>query len=183
MQNIFFDAKRPFYQSSELMSLDKIDRNIYISFIKEKFKSREMTIDDESVNFIMDWTRGHTYYVQFFCYRLFSLDLRKISLEHTKNLSGNIIEENESLYLGYKNILSEIQWNLLNAIAKEGKVNEPTAASFLQKYALGNASSVNFTIKKLLNMEMVYEESGNFYVYDVFFSRWLESLQTTLKRF
>ncbi len=91
-------------------------------------------------------------------------------------LSNSILEENESIYLGYKNILSEIQWNLLWAIAKEGSVSEPTAGNFLQKYSLGNASSVSFTVKKLLEMEMVYEESNSFYVYDVFFSRWLEKL-------
>lgn len=176
MQNIFFNSKRPFYQSSELMSLKKIEKDAYADFICEKFESNGMTVDDKSVNFILDWTRVHTYYVQFFCYKLFSLDLSKITLDSVIKQSDSILDENESIYLSYKNILSEIQWNLLKAIAKEGNVAEPTAGNFLQKYSLGSASSVSFTIKKLLEMEMVYEESNNFYVYDVFFSRWLEKL-------
>ncbi len=177
MQNIFFNSKRPFYQSSELMSLKKIEKDVYKSFIKEKFKSRGMTIDDESVNFILDWTRVHTYYVQFFCYKLFSLDLRKITRDSVIKLSNSILDENESIYLGYKNILSEIQWNLLRAIAMEGSVTKLTSGNFMRKYSFGNASSIRFTLKKLLEMEMVYEEVDSFYVYDVFFSRWLEKLE------
>lgn len=176
MQNIFFDSKRPFYQSSELMSLKKIKANIYKEFIKEKFKSRGIIINDESADFILDWSRVHTYYVQLFCYRLYSLDLRKITLEQVIKLSDNILDENESIYLGYRNFLSEIQWKLLQAIAKEGYVSEPTGGKFLQKYSFGNASTIKYTLNKLIEMEMVYEESNKYYVYDVFFSRWLEKL-------
>ena len=174
MHSIFYDARRPFYQSTELLHLDKIDNTSYLEFIKAKFQIAGVTIEDKIIELILEWTRTHTYYVQYFCYKLFSLSEKTILKDTFYFATDSILEENETIYQGYKNILTDSQWNLLKAIAMEGSVSKPTAIDFIKKYSLGSASSVSYLIKKLLQIDFLYEESGNYYVYDVFFSRWLE---------
>ena len=46
-------AKRPFYQSTELMHLDEIPDNGYSLFIKDKFKSGSVSISDEAIEDIL----------------------------------------------------------------------------------------------------------------------------------
>ncbi|RPI17782.1 MAG: ATP-binding protein [Ignavibacteriae bacterium] len=176
MQNIFFNAKRPFYQSTEPMFLEKIDNDSYFKFIKDKFNKEGFSITDETIKSILNWTCTHTYYVQYFCYKLFTSSKSKVVIDDFYRICDSILEENDSIYLGYKNILSDSQWNLLRAIAKQGSVEKPTSIDFIKKYSLVGASSVNYLIKKLLEDDMIYEEKGIYYIYDVFFFRWLEKL-------
>ncbi len=68
------------------------------------------------------------------------------------------------------------QFKLLKAIAKEKIVSKTNSKEFIGKYQLNQASSVNRAIKSLINKEMICEEKGNYKVYDMFFSKWLEKL-------
>jgi DNA-binding MarR family transcriptional regulator len=93
-------------------------------------------------------------------------------------ICGEILEEQEKTFLQYRHLLTANQWQVLMAVAKEGKVYRPSAAEFLQNYSLGTAAGVARAIDSLLVKEMIYEENdsnGKYYsVYDLFLSRWLE---------
>jgi RIO-like serine/threonine protein kinase len=65
------------------------------------------------------------------------------------------------------------QFQLLKAIAKEYGVKQYSSKDFIGKYKLGTSSSVNRSLKMLLDKEMIYEEMGVYKVYDLFFANWL----------
>lgn len=176
MKNMFFNAKRPFYQSSEPMSLEHIGQDGYRNFIFEKFQNDSMEISADAVNALLSWTRIHTYYVQYFCYKLYSLGNRKTTIDHFHQVSDEILEENESVYDGYKNFLSPAEFRLLLGIAKEGSVESPTSFEFMNKYQTGGSSTVTYALKRLTERDFIYRSESKYYVYDVFFSRWLERL-------
>ena len=88
----------------------------------------------------------------------------------------SILDENRAVYYTYEKILSKRQFELLKAIAKEGKLTQPTSREFIQKHKLPTPSSVKTALKAILEKEMAYEEFGVYNVYDVFFSRYLERL-------
>ncbi|MCK5774852.1 MAG: ATP-binding protein, partial [Bacteroidales bacterium] len=67
--------------------------------------------------------------------------------------------------------------DLLKAIAKEDNLSQPTSKAFIQKHALPTTSSVQTALAALLKKELVYQEKEYYYVYDVFFSRYLEGLR------
>ena len=71
LEPMFSAAGRPFYQSAELMYLDKISGPDYMKFIIEKFESVGKSIDREAISRIFSWTRLHTFYVQNICNLLF----------------------------------------------------------------------------------------------------------------
>jgi excinuclease ABC subunit C len=62
------------------------------------------------------------------------------------------------------------------AIAKEKILEKPNSSVFLRKYNFTQASSVNKALKYLLQKEMIYYENNVYKVYDVFLSKWLETL-------
>jgi hypothetical protein len=175
---MFNSAKRPFFSSTQLLSLAEIETNQYAKFIKKIFKKHKRTITDQSIAFILNWTKKHTYYTQALCNKVYAQNSIEITIEIVYQSCDKLLKEQESIFFQYRNLLTKWQWKLLKAIAKEDKVTQPTGKDFLGKYFLGNSSSVRRSLQSLTDKEMVFQTStkdGSFYsVYDCFLSRWLE---------
>jgi hypothetical protein len=178
MNEIFHSSKRPFFASTRIMSLPAISAEDYSRFIADRFAENKKKIFPEAVSFVLDWTRRHTYYTQSLCNTLFSSGGREIDIQSAKAVCGEILEEQEKTFLQYRNLLTSNQWQVLMAVAKEGKVYRPQSGEFLSRYSLGTPAGSKRAIDALLAKEMIFEESdssGTFYsVYDLFLSRWLE---------
>ena len=179
LMNMFGSAKRPFFASTQMMKLNKLDIKRYTTFIYNHFKKSGKQIDKEDIEFILDRTRCHTFYSQFVYNRLYLTSGDVIDKEKIESEFNKILLEQENLYINYRDILPNAQWKLLIAIAKEERLYNPTAGAFIKNYNLGTASTVKRALEALLAKEMVYkdndESKNSFYqVYDVFFSRWLE---------
>ncbi len=176
LMEMFTDSKRPFYQSTDLMELNKINATVYSSFIKMHFKRGEKKISDEDIQYILDWTRTVTFYVQSVCNKLYYRHEKSLTTEMVREMLYEIIKEREAGFFNYRSLLAQQQWNLLVAVAKEDGVKAPSGADFIHKYKLGANSSVRTALKALLEREMIVQEDGKYFVYDVFFARWLQRL-------
>jgi hypothetical protein len=178
--DMFASERSPFYESASLYSIDKIDRVKYGDFISAQFRSQDKSISDDAVNYILDWTRSHTFYTQFLCNRVFQAVKKEASMADVLSAADSILKENNDPFLERRSLLTVKQWNFLIAIAKEGEVSAPTSAAFLQKYRLGAPSTAARLLASLVDKELLLETrslSGSTYcVYNVFFSRWLERL-------
>ena len=154
-----------------------IDKKEYHDFIKYHFQNAKRKISDEAIDFILIWTRQHTYYTQVICNTLFGSGLKNITIGNTKECCKKVLDEQEDVFFQYRNMLTPAQWQLLGAIAKEDKLYKPSAKKFLTKYNLVN-SSVQRSLPALFEKELVYLEQdamGSYYrVYDCFLARWLE---------
>lgn len=180
MADMFTAENSPFYESASLYTLEKIDRNVYAEFIREQFVLQKKTISQEAIDFILDWTRCHTFYTQSLCNRVFAAVKKKASLVDALISADAILKESEGGFLERRALLTAKQWNFLTAVAKEGEVVEPTGAPFLQKYNLGAPSTAARLLEALTEKELLLETkslAGSSYcVYNVFFSRWLERM-------
>lgn len=180
LNELFNNSKRPFFASTQLIYLQSIKETIYSDFIQQHFANVKRKISDEALDFILAWTRCHTYYTQVLCNRMFATGIKEIDIEHVHEECGRILMENESSYYIYRNLLAPMQWALLKAIAAEEKVYKPMAKQFLQGHNVGTPANVQRALQALLDKEMIYaatDEDGRFYqVYDCFLSRWLENL-------
>ena len=172
--SMFTEKKRPFYQSTELMHLDKIDRTQYLKFIKKMFANENTSIDDESIDYILDWTKTHTFYVQYVCNKLFAKGTDKIKLDLIHETLLEILTENQDSYLQIHNLLPVNQWNLLKAIAKEDGIKQITSQYFINKYNLSTPSSLAIALKGLLNKELITLIDDKYQLENVFLQRWLE---------
>ena len=176
LMEMFTDARRPFYHSTDMMLLEKINPEIYTEFISRHFKKAGKNIFADDVRYILEWTRGITFYVQSVCNRLFYSSDKKITRENINETFLSILSERESGFFNYRSMLGLQQWNLLEAVAKNDGVKEPSGAEFIHRHQLGANSSVRTALKALLEKELIVKEDEKFHVYDVFFSRWLERL-------
>ncbi|MDR0798463.1 MAG: AAA family ATPase [Dysgonamonadaceae bacterium] len=174
--SMFSDYGRPFYQSSEIMYLNRLDKDIYADFIMEKFTKVGKNMDRNLVLEMLNQLHIYTFYVQYFFNRLFEISSKNIDNALVTKVMENILLERDYTYINYRNLLTTQQFNLLKAIAKEENIQQINSQVFLKKYNLGSASTVNRAIKALIDKEMVYEESSIYRVYDVFFEKWLQRL-------
>jgi hypothetical protein len=178
MLEMFNTANRPFFSSTQFLSLSEIPSDKYKQFIREKFAERNRSIDDEAIDFILSWTLSHTYYTQIICNSVFAGGKKNTGIEQVKKICNEQLDLQQVTYMQYRNLLSPIQWKLLTAIAKEGFITEPQAQDFLKKHKIGAASSAQKALNALIDKEMIFtiETTGKtaYRVYNVFLMRWLE---------
>ncbi len=180
MADIFTNEKKPFYSSTTFVSLGKIDEKPYGDFICHLFNDYGRNIDDEALQFILEWTRRHTYYTQQLCHTVFAAGAQNIDINEVKAACDQLMKQGEAVYLQYRQMLTVKQWSYLIAVAKEGCVSQITSAQFLGRYKIGTASASQrlaeaLTEKGLLNDEVTL--NGTIYsINDVFLSHWMERL-------
>ncbi len=146
--------------------------------LKKHFTEADKTIDDNQVHHILEWTKMHTYYTQYFCNLLFQHTETKVSDTSIEEIKNLIFKSNETTYYLFRNLLTGAQWDLLKAIARENEMHKPTSSDIRMKYTLGASSTVSRSLDALLDKEMIYNnitsDHSSYEVYDVFLSRWLQ---------
>jgi AAA+ ATPase superfamily predicted ATPase len=177
MAEIFVSPQRPFFRSTQILKLEKLNREVYRDFIVLQFQNYNKEISPAIVEHILDWGNVHTFYIQQICNRVFSATIKQATAEIWRQQAFGLLKEQESVFFGYRNILTGHQWRLLKAIAHEGMVYQPTSKEFLNKYHLGASATALRSLKSLQRYELLYNENdakGTQYysVYDVFFQRW-----------
>ena len=178
MTDMFTNAKKPFYESTSFAYLSKLPVPVYSAFIKEKFESAGKAIDDDSISYIIEWTKDHTYYTQRLCNEVFSLSGKVVAQNDIVTAIQSILDSERDRFQEIRRLVTRSQWKMLEAIAKEGSVSQITSAAFLSKYKISSGATALRNIKALIDKELVLAmttEDGTFYsVYNVFLSRYLE---------
>lgn len=180
MADIFSNAKKPFYSSTVFVSLGKIPETSYSDFIRKIFADHHKSITDEALMFILDWTRRHTYYTQQLCHTIYANGSVSITIEDVKKACEQLMKQSETVFLQYRQMLTDKQWNYLIAVAKEGSVQQITASAFLKYHNIGSPSVSRRLADALCEKGLINDEitlAGTTYsVSDVFLSRWMERL-------
>lgn len=172
MQEMFTSSKKPFYQSTQLLTIDTIDRKEYATFAMERFSKQHTQLPQEIFEAIYAKFDGHTWYVQNLLNRLYGYN-RDVDLELVTYATEQIIAEQSYSYAGLLKAYSAGNVRLLKAIACEGCVKEVLSGEFISKHKLRAASSVSSSLKKLVDHELVYQTTDGYIIYDRFMGEWL----------
>lgn len=177
MTDMFTNAKKPFYESTAFCYLSKLPVKVYGDFIREKFSLSHKNIDEESINYILEWTQAHTYYTQRLCNEVFASSGGMVNLPTVFMAIQSILDSERERFQEIRRLITSSQWKMLAAIAKEGTVRQITSASFLSKYNISSGPTALRNIKALIEKELVLassDDEGTYYsVYNVFLSRYL----------
>jgi len=172
MNEIFLSPKRPFYQSTQILSLDKIDQDNYYRFAADFFIKQGKELTSETFSTIYDTFNGHTWYIQTILNRLYSHGDHPDD-KLVNRVIADIVDESSYMYESLLSAFSSGNIRLLRAVAKEKCIKEINAGDFITRYNLKAASSVNSSLKKLIDKELMYKTSQGYIVYDHFMALWL----------
>jgi AAA+ ATPase superfamily predicted ATPase len=67
MRDLFTREKSAFYKFTRVITLEEISFAEFSNYIRERFKQEGILIPDQSLELILDKTRGHPYYTQLLC--------------------------------------------------------------------------------------------------------------------
>jgi hypothetical protein len=169
---MFNEYSRPFYQSTGLLYLPKIEKKEYSGFILRQFNKNSKKIEFPVADYIYEKNNGITYNVQYVCNKLFSSGENEITNEQVDYMMEEILKDNEMVYYNYRELVTALQYKILKAVAKEKIVDKPLSGNFISSYNLGSASSVKTAVETLANKGILTNSNG-LRVTDWFFSLWL----------
>ena len=178
MSTMFTSASRPFYQSVSLMHLNPIDMQQYDLFARALFEEGHRHLAEGVTEAVYAVSRGVTWYTQ----KLFNV--LYASTQEGETCEPVLVDEALGYILrtqsyGYEETmfrLPEKQKMTLVALAKNGPTKSITSASFVKKYSLQSASTVQSAMKGLLEKDFVTLEKGIYSVYDIFMDYWLQRI-------
>ena len=174
MTEMFGSPQRPFFQSTEMMGLDPLDREVYYQFANQFFEKKRGSLDQAAFNYLYDCFEGHTWYIQSVLNRLYENCVHVKSINDVNREIVHLVESKSPQYESMAQFLSSNQFNLLKAIASEGIVDKPTGGKFIRHHNLTSASVVQSSLRGLLEKEIVYRTRRGYIIYDRFMSIWLK---------
>ena len=175
MGAMFTSSARPFYQSATIINLPRIEEVEYSKFCDRLFEEYGKHLDGDVVPALYDEFDGTTFYLQKIMNVLFMRtkegeQCHKSSLAEAINY---IIDFSSETYKDLIYQLPEKQKQVMLAISRERKVQNITSASFVRKYSLTSASSVNSAVKGLLDKGLLTYNRSVYQVYDLFLDVWI----------
>ncbi len=175
MSAMFVEKNRPFFRSAQLLQLNPIKLSNYKEFITKHFTKAKKSITPEQIEYIYEWSRKQTYTIQLICNKLYG-QTTKVNQEEIQQALHDIIKQEENVYANYTKLLSNMQWKLLIAIAKEEIVHRPTSKDFITQYGLGATSSVSTALQSLIKNEIIIKDDDGYRIHDVLLCRWIQQL-------
>ncbi|MDY3251691.1 MAG: ATP-binding protein [Prevotella sp.] len=175
MAEMFTSAKRPFYQSSQMLSLSPIDKKVYCEFANNLMEKKCMKLSEDVFGYVYDIVDGQTWYVQHILNRLYDIG-GEIDIRIVNDTIMTSVMEQEVAFLNYYESLTYNQSQLLLAIARDKAVESVLSQDFIHRHGLPASSSVSLALKALIEREFVYKYNGKFIIYDRFFAIWLRNL-------
>ena len=171
MTDMFLSAKRPFYQSSQILNLPLINQDEYHHFANRWMGTRNLTMDPDTFAYLYNKVDGQTWYIQDILNRLYQ-NGKEITTAEIDDVTLELVNEQEVAFVNYYDSLTDNQAALLSAIAQDKAVTSILSQDFISRHNLPAASSVSLALKTLINREFIYKYNGSYIIYDRFFGMW-----------
>lgn len=174
MSEMFVQPRGAFYNSTDILSLDVIPKDVYRAFAKGFFKAGNLPFSEEAFNGLYDRFEGITWYLQAVLNRIWQANAGFRSLSDTDAAVKSLVASRSFVYLDLLRSQSSAASSVLRAVAKDGIVTAPTGKDFLSRHSLGATSTVASVISNLVEKELLYKTFNGYIVYDRLFAEWLK---------
>jgi len=171
------EQTRPFYQMGTLMSLDKIPKEEFQSFIEAKFLKSGTKISPAALNRIFMDSENVPHYVQLLSFYLWDhfQGISKLEEAHVAEALSIILRGQEPAYLTIWEGLTLHQRKTVKAAALlKGRLL--TGKETIQRFQLESASNVAKSLRALCSKGILRKEKEGYVFEDVLFCRWIEKL-------
>jgi uncharacterized protein len=172
MSEMFLSANRPFYKSTQNISLATIDAAVYSKFASAFFKKAGRPFSDEAFRFAYGLVDGVTWEVQSIMNRLWSRGVGLPDEASVRAVVEEILCENSDEYAGLVANLTVNEAKVLRGVAKGRRIAAPTSAAFSSAVGL-SPSSVKLAVDNLVARQRLSRDADGVFVSDRFLRLWL----------
>ena len=153
MANLFSDSSQPFYKFGETIFLNKIEREEWVPFLIDQFKSTGKAISRELAGTIVDRTGRHSYYVQYFARLCWNEAEGAVKFQHVENAWANLLNDQLPLFRQTAEHLTTYQVNYIKAFCAGEK--QFSSQRVLRDYDLGSPGNIKRIEKTLEDQEIM----------------------------
>lgn len=177
LKRMFGEKSRPFYKSAATMRLEKPPEDESIAFVRSRFASCAIGIDEAAARRIVSETENVPYYLQELSSQVFDsvVAAGRDWVEDADIDAGiaGLLAENTDYYVEKLSTLSGVQRLLVAALAAE-PVREFTE-DYRMRHSLGGSSTVHTALKAVIEKGVVESEAGAYFIGDPFFARYIRT--------
>ena len=173
MGEMFLSAKHPFYQSTDIMSLDVIARETYSVFVQRHFAAARRPFNSDAFDSLYKRFDGITWYVQSILNRIWQSGEGFTSPSQVDEAVSDLVEDRSMVFRDLYFSQNASSQSLLTAIAADGVAASVLSGDFLRRHSLTATSSVRAALKVLLDADLVYRTEQGYVIYDRIFGEWL----------
>ncbi len=176
MQKVFTERYQPLYKMAKPVILHPIGRDDFAAFIRARCAETGQGISDAAIGSILDCTAGHPHDTQELCYFAWSLAqaerLAVIDTSEVDRALDQVLDAESARYVTLWEGLAAHQRLVLMALAAES--GPIYSEAYRRSHRLGAASSVQRSINRLQERELIEADSGHGYrITDVFLREWI----------
>ncbi len=172
MMNVFTSPSMPFYKFGDIIFLDKISQQDWVTFILKRFSETGKSITKQEAALVAELTDCHSYYVQQLAQQSW--------LRTTTSCSGDIIMESfhdlvlqlSMLFQSLTDGLSRTQLNFLKAMTDN--IDHLSSKVTIEEYQLGTSANVVKIKNMLINKEIVDIYGKEILFLDPLYKFWLK---------
>ncbi|MFH1847105.1 MAG: ATP-binding protein [Candidatus Omnitrophota bacterium] len=175
IMDMFNNTNRPFYKLAAPYPLKKIGKTELVVFISEKFKNEEKRIDEDTASSIIEICECHPYYVQYLCYVIWENTKTGEIINCGKVADGIkvLLEWTSPTYEATWGLLTTKQKKVMETVAKMSEEEKIFSAEVINRFGLGAPSSLQRSLKSLIDKDLVDKENDKYTIIDLFFKKWI----------
>lgn len=175
MADMVLNKNKPFYKMGRVVFLDKIPAADLRGFVSDKFRASRKTVAEKTLDGILEVSRGITYYTLHLCHEVWNgaPDSGTVTPGAVPAALERITSGMSPLFVSVWDSLSLPQRRLLQAVAARGG-RDLFSQDFINTRRLGSASSVQKSLKLLINKDVLEKETGGYEFADLWFKEWVK---------
>lgn len=168
MKDIFSNPEKPFYRFSKFVNISMLDKVETLNFIKRKFKSTLIDIDENICEMIYDISYGHPYYIQYLSHTLWNV----VSLQKREYCNKEDFTEALNQVLLSERPMFEVLWDSLTTNQRIILRNISNGKSPYD--TIMSAGSVKRAIDTLVKSDIIDKLGEKYQIIDPMFKIWLK---------
>jgi AAA+ ATPase superfamily predicted ATPase len=171
IREIFEQKKSPFYHFGYLITIDKIPKDKFESFLEERFLDQTKEFKAVSSN-ILEKTDSHPYYTQQLAFSVWeSLNTSGYSIEIVETASNEIVLSHDNDYERLWNTFNRTEMMILIGMS-ESELS-PLSEDFSRLYGTGPSSTIFSSLKRLTHKGILVKSKKTYLMDDPFFKQWI----------
>lgn len=170
LKEMFNDKRRAFYNSAMQMSIGPLPQQDTIEFLRTKFALSNIGMEEESAKYLISVAAEIPHYIQFLASEIWQ-SLVNSQTVITKAIidesAQKIVALKSDYYMELFDRRSQNQKQLLKALTYERK--NVFSADYINKYRLSTVSTVQRSVKELINVGIIERRGEEYFITDPFF--------------
>lgn len=174
MEHIFNDENEPFWRSAKQVELGVIPPRVFDRFLRTRFTRTSRTVDDATVEALLEITHAHPYGTQELAYALWEVTApgtTATTVELDEALR-RVLRSEHSHFVRIWEQAARAQRVVLEAIADDP--GQPAfSAAYRQRRGLPGPSTVQKALAALVDDELIERRADGYRIAEPFLTEWI----------